>query len=171
MRTVAGLVFTATCLLSGVKSYAQDDPCSARIVNKTLTNKPLTFAEAAHLAFVTTSAANLNKLCWPDVVLILRCGTQQDATEVFAAVRNEYVRMLGATVFEASQNFVRVSWEDGFNSGGLFRFNFDQPLSAIPKPGQKVLISGAYSSYSREPFQINLANSSVLSMPDSTFRP
>jgi hypothetical protein len=109
MRTVVGLVLTATCLLLGVKSFAQNDPCSVRIVNKISTEKPLTSAEVAHHALVTTPPTKLSKLYWGDVEFILRCGTQQDATELFAAVRNEYIRMVGATVFEASQNFVRVS--------------------------------------------------------------
>jgi hypothetical protein len=54
MRTVVGLVLTATCLLLGVKSFAQNDPCSVRIVNKISTEKPLTSAEVAHHALVTT---------------------------------------------------------------------------------------------------------------------
>jgi hypothetical protein len=69
--------------------------------------------------------------------------------------------MYGATVFEAGQNFIRVSWDDGFNSGA-FKFNFDMPLSAIPKVGQKVSINGTYSSYSRELFQINLVGKFII---------
>jgi hypothetical protein len=158
---VASFVFCATCLLFCVRSYAQSDACPAPVTKSNSTEKPLTSAEIAHHALVMSTGEQRRKFYWGDVEFILRCGTQQDAAELFTAVRNESVRMNGATVFEAGQNFIRVSWDDGFTSGS-FKFNFDSLLSKIPKPGQKVLISGTYSSYSREPFRINLVNSSFL---------
>ena len=164
MRTVIGLVLSTTCLFLGANSYAQEDHCPARISSKNPTEKPLSAAEVAHHALINTPSKERRKLYWGDVEFILRCGTQQDGTELFSAVRNEYVRMNGATVFAAAQKYVRVSWDDGFNFGG-FRFNFDQPLNVIPKQGQKIIISGVYTSYSREPFQINLTNSSLVFIP------
>ena len=164
MRAVTGLVLSATCLLLAASSYPHDEHCSARIVSKNPAERALTFAEAAHHAMMETPPTERRKLYWGDVELILRCGTQQDATQLFAAVRKETVRMNRATVFAADQNDVRVSGDDGFDSGA-FRFNFDRPLPVVPKPGQKVTISGAYSSYSRDPFQINLTNSSLVFMP------
>jgi hypothetical protein len=158
---VASLVLCTACLLLGMRSYAQSDLCSARATNPDARRRPLTAAEVAHHALRVTPLDERRNIYWGDVEFVLRCGTPQDAAELFDAVRNEPVRMQGATVFEEGQHFIRVSWDDGFNSGG-FQFNFDAPLSAIPKPGQKVSISGTYSSYSREPFRINFANSTFL---------
>jgi hypothetical protein len=74
--------------------------------------------------------------------------------------------MAGATVVEADQYAIRVSWEDGFKPNlAAFRFNFDTPLTAIPHPGEKIFISGTYASYSKVPFQINMANPSFRSLP------
>jgi hypothetical protein len=158
---IASLALPATCLLFCMSSYAQTDRCSTHVVGPKPSEKTLTSEEIVHRAMFVSTPEQRRMFYWGDVEFILRCGTQQDAADLFSAVRNEPVRMYGATVFEAGQNFIRVSWDDGFNSGG-FKFNFDMPLRAIPKPGQKVSISGTYSSYSREPFQINLVNSSFL---------
>jgi hypothetical protein len=38
------------------------------------------------------------------VELVLKCGTLEDAAEVFAAVKDAAIRMVGATVAEANQD-------------------------------------------------------------------
>jgi hypothetical protein len=38
-------------------------------------------------------------------------------------------------------------------------------VTAIPLPGEKVVISGTYSSYSQDPFQINMTNPSFRIIP------
>jgi hypothetical protein len=168
LMRAALLVFFA-CLVFGLQSYAQSDPCNARIPSSKPDGQPLTSSELAHEVIMSASPDERHKFYWGDVEFVLRCGNEKDASELFAAVRNESVRMNGATVFEASSNFIRVSWDDGFNLGG-FRFNFETPLSAPLKPGQKIFISGAYSSFTRDPFQINFANSSFLPMPIKKYR-
>jgi hypothetical protein len=159
MRFAAAILLSATCLFVGTDCYSQD-PCY-RTVRLKPEEKPLTMADLPHRALLKTPPDERRYLVFGDVELILRCGTQEDAAELFAAVRNTSVQMDGATVVEADQHVIRVSWVDGFqpNLAG-FRFNFDKPLTAIPIPGQKVLISGTYSSYRREPFQINMTNPS-----------
>jgi hypothetical protein len=85
---------------------------------------------------------------------------------LFAAVRNTSIQMVGATVAEADHDAIRVSWDDGFHPNlAAFRFNFDKPIDTIPHPGDKIQISGTYSSYSYEPFRINMTNPSFALMP------
>jgi hypothetical protein len=73
---VASLVLSATCLLLGTRSYAQNDPCSARVASPKPTEKPLTSAEAAHHVMLTSTLEERRKIYWGDVEFILRCGTQ-----------------------------------------------------------------------------------------------
>ena len=164
MRTFAVILLFTTCFFVGFDCYSQD-PCAARLVSSKPDEKPLTSAEIVHHILLTTPPDQRHNLGFGDVELILRCGTQQDAAEFFAAVRNTSIQMVGATVVEADQHVIRVSWEgDGFKPHLVaFRFNFDSPLTAIPHPGEKILISGTYSSYSQEPFQINMMNPSFRS--------
>lgn len=164
MRFAAAILLSATCFFAGINCYCED-PCSGTVRPKP-EEKPLTKAEVAHRALLKTPPEKQRDLYFGDVEFILRCGTQQDAAELFAAVRNTSVRMVGATVVEADQDAIRVSWDDGFKPNlAAFRFNFDRPLKAIPHPGDKILISGTYSSYSRDPFQINMTNPSFALLP------
>ena len=164
MRTTAAVLLLATCFFVGIDCYSQD-LCSARFTPKS-DSKPLTAAELVHRVLLHTPPAERRHLYFGDVEFILRCGTQQDAAELFAAVRNTSIQMVGATVVEADRDAIRVSWDDGFRPNlGAFRFNFDMPLTAIPHPGEKVLIGGTYSSYSQEPFQINMTNPSFRAIP------
>lgn len=158
MRTAAAILLLTTCFFVGIECYSQD-PCAAPSFSTKPDEKPLTAAELVHRVLLKTPREEWRHLAFGDVELILRCGTQQEGAELFAAVRNTSVQMVGATVVEANQHVIRVSWEDGFKPHLVaFRFNFDTPLTAIPYPGEKILISGTYSSYSQEPFQINMTN-------------
>jgi hypothetical protein len=164
MRTAAAMLLLTTCFFVGSDCYAQD-PCSGTVRVKS-EQKPLTKAEIAHRALLKTPLEERRHLAFTDVEFILRCGTQQDAAELFAAVRNTSVQMGGATVVEADQNAIHVSCDDGFKPHLVaFRFNFDRPVIAIPLPGEKVVISGTYSSYSQDPFQINMTNPSFRVIP------
>jgi hypothetical protein len=110
---------------------------------------------------LTTTHSERRRLDPADVALILKCGTPQEAEELFTDVRDAPIKLVGATVVEADQNVIRVTWDDGFKpSLAPFHFNFDLPLTAIPHPGDKIDIVGTYSSYSREPFRITMKNSS-----------
>ncbi len=162
MRFAAAILLSATCFLVGVECYSQD-PCSARFVSPKPGERPLTPSELAHRVLLQTPPEERRHLAFGDVEFILRCGTQQDAAEFFASLRNTSVQMVGAAVVEADQNVVRVSWDDGFKPNLVaFRFNFDRPINAIPHPGDKIIINGTYSSYSQEPFQINMTNPSFV---------
>jgi len=102
-------------------------------------------------------------VAFEDIEIILKCGLREDAEEFFSRIQNKAVQMVGATVVDASQDAVRVSWKDSFKPNlAAFKFNFDRPPNVIPHPGDKITISGTYSSYSREPFQINLTNASFV---------
>jgi len=160
---VALVIVSAFCIIFGVRSYAQGGPCPAHLSNANPSEKLLTPTEVAHQIVVNSTPEEMRQLYWGDVEFVLRCGSEQDAAELFAAIRGQTVRMNGAAVFESGRDFISVSWDDGFNLGG-FRFSFDTLLRVLPIPGQRVLISGTYSSYSREPFQINFANSSFIPM-------
>ena len=165
MRTAAAILLLTTCFFVGSDCYPQD-PCSGTVRPKS-EEKPLTKAELVHRVLLKTPLVEERRhLAFTDVELVLRCGTQQDAAELFAAVRNTSIQMVGATVVEADQFVIRVSWDDGFKPHLVaFRFNFDRPLTAIPHPGEKVLIGGTYSSYSQDPFQINMTNPSFRVIP------
>lgn len=159
MRTSAAILLLATCFFVGFDCHAQD-PCSQSVSTKP-DEKPLTSAEFVHRLLVQTPPKERRLIYFGDVEYILKCGTQQDAAELFAAVRNTTVQMFGATVVEADQHVILVSWKDGFKPSLVaFRFNFDTPLTVIPHPGEKILISGTYLSYDREPFQIIMTNPS-----------
>jgi hypothetical protein len=165
MRIVAAILFSATCFSVGISCHAEDS-CSVRQAPAKPGEKPLTASELVHHVLFTTLPENRLRFGYGDVEVMLKCGTQEDAAAFFAWVRNTSVRMVGATVVEADQAVLRVSWDDGFKPNlAAFRFNFDKPLGATPHLGDKVIISGTYSSYSREPFQINLTNASFVLLP------
>jgi hypothetical protein len=165
MRFAAAIFLSATFFFVGIDCYAQD-PCS-RTVSPKPGEKPLTSAE---IVLLTTPPEERRHLALSDVEFSLRCGTPQDAAELFVVLRNTSVQIPDATVVEANQDFIRVSRDDGFKPNLVtFRFTFDKPLSAIPNPGDKIQIRGTYSSYSREPFQINITNSSFANMTNSSF--
>jgi hypothetical protein len=164
MRFAAGILLMATCFFVGTDCYSQD-PCSVRVSPKA-GERPLTSAEIVHRMLLQTPPQGRRYFALSDVEFILKCGTQQDAEALFAAIRNTSVKMDGGTVVDAGPSVVRVSWDDGFKPNlAAFRFNFDSPMNAIPHPGDKILISGMYSSYSRQPFQINVTNSSFVVLP------
>ena len=162
MRFAAAVLLSAMCFFLGTDCYAQD-PCSAVLTAQKPDEKPVTTSEIVHRMLLKTPPEGRRSFAFADVEFILMCGTQQDAAEFFAAVRNTPIQMDSVTVVEADQHVVRVSWDDGFkpNLAG-FRFNFDRPLTAIPHPGDKIVISGTYSSYSQKPFQINMTNPSFV---------
>lgn len=157
----AAILLSAAYLFAGIGCWAQN-PCSARY-NTNPNEKPLTSAALAHRALLRTPSEEWRDFTLGDVEFILRCGTQQDADRLFAALHNTSTQMADAAVLEANQNLVRVAWNDGFHPHlGEFWFTFDNPLAVTPHPGEKVVISGTYSSYSRMPFQINMTNSSFI---------
>lgn len=163
MRIVATFLLSGMCFFVGIHCYAQD-PCAIRHASKP-GEEPLAASELVHRLLLQTPPEKRRQIAFGDVEAILKCGTQEDAAEFFAAVRNRSARMYNVAVAEAGQDFVRVSWDDGFNPNlRAFRFNFDQPVDVIPHPGDRVTISGTYSSYSRDPFQINLTNASFVPM-------
>jgi hypothetical protein len=140
-----------------------EDPCPA--VHSIKSGGGLqTSAEVAHRVLLQTSPNEWRNFTFADVEFILRCGTQEDSDKFFAALHNISTQIPGATVLEAHQDLVRVAaWDGDFNPNmGAFWFAFDKPLAVIPHPGQKVVISGTYSSYSRAPFRINMSNSSFV---------
>ena len=160
MRTSAAVLLLTTCFLVGIDSCAQD-PCSS-VYRPKPGKKPLTAAQLVHRNLLQIPSEDRNHLAFGDVESILRCGTRQDAKVFFAALRNTSVQMVGGTVVEADQHAIRVSWDYGLKPDpGAFRFNFERPLTAIPRPGDKIVIRGTYSSYSQEPFQINMTNASI----------
>jgi hypothetical protein len=165
MRKAAAIFLSIVCFFVGSDCYPQD-PCSGTVRVKS-EEKPLTKAEIAHRALLKTPLEERRHLAFTDVEFILKCGTQQDAAELFAAVRNTSVQMVGATVVEeADQNAIHVTCDDGFKPHLVaFRFNFDRQVTAMPLPGEKVVISGTYSSYSQDPFQINMTNPSFRVIP------
>jgi hypothetical protein len=159
MRTLAVIVLSAMFFYGGIDCYSQD-LCSAIVVRKP-DEKPLPPSEITHEIMLSQNTTEKRRtISLEDVEFILKCGTLQDATELFAALRNTSVPMPEATIVQASEYAIRVSWYDGFKHFEAFRFNFVTPLTAIPGPGDKVLISGTYSSWSRDPFQINMTNPS-----------
>lgn len=161
MRSVAAILFFATCFFVSIKCYSQD-PCSARYSSEP-NAATLTAAELVHRVLLQTPAAEWNRLDVADVEFVLKCGTQQDAERFFAALRDTSMQIGAATVVEAGPDFVSVAWDDGSHPNlGTFRFQFDQPLIAIPHPGDKVLIRGTYSSYKQEPFCIYMTNASFI---------
>jgi hypothetical protein len=160
MRFATAILLFATCFFVGTDCYSQD-PCSAHFAQKP-GEKPLTSSELVHRVLSLTPPKERRQLTLNDTTFILKCGTQQDAAEFFADIRNTWVQIIGATVIEADPDVVRVSWDDGFKPHlEAFRFKFDSPLSATLHPGDKILISGTYSSFSQEPFQINMTYSSL----------
>jgi hypothetical protein len=162
MRFAAALLLSATCLVTGNAGYSQD-PCSGRPLSPKPGEQPLTVAQLAHQAFLETTSETRPRLALGDVEAIVKCGMQQDAEELFATMRDTSVQASGFTVVEADRNSICVFWDDGFKPNlAAFRFHFDQPLPALPHPGDRIRISGNYSPYSREPLQINMTNASFV---------
>jgi hypothetical protein len=161
MRIPAAILLSATCFFVGIRCYSQD-PCAARYHPRP-TEESLTATALAHRALLQTPPDKWREFTFGDVEFILRCGTQEDADRLFAVLHNTSTQMPDATVLEVSQDLIRVAtFNDGFQPNlGAFWFAFKKPLTLVPNPGAKVIISGTYSSYSRAPFQINLTSSSL----------
>jgi hypothetical protein len=165
MRLITAILLSAACCFVGTDCYSQN-PCSALYIGATPGEGHLTGSQLVHRLLLTTPVEVRRHLSFGDVEFILKCGTQREAAEFFAAIRNTAINMDGATVLEAGKHTVRVGWDDGFRpSLGTFSFEFDAALDVTPQPGDKILISGTYSSYSQDPFQINLTNSSFVLPP------
>src|SRR5271170_3243324 len=168
MRTTTAILLLGTCFFAGIDCYPQVS-CSAYFASVKTEVRPLkSAAELAHHVLLITPPENWRHLVSGDVEFVLKCGSQQDAADLFAALRNTPIHLVDATIAEADQHFIRVRW-DGASRFDMpltaYRFNFDPPLTAIPHPGEKVIIDGTYSSYSQEPFQINMTNASIRPVP------
>lgn len=161
MRTATTILLSAMFFLWGFDCHAQD-PCSPRLVKTTESEKTLSGAEIAHQVLLKTTPTTRRFLVPGDVEFVLKCGTQQDAAELFADIRGAAMEIGSGTVVETDKSTIRVAWDDdGFKANlKAFLFNFDKPLTEMPHPGEKLIIRGTYSSFSREPFQINVTNSS-----------
>lgn len=164
MRAAAAILFSVMSFSGGILCYSQD-PCAVRHESGPKKSS-ISAAEIAHGALVQMSPDGWNKFAAGDVEFILRCGTQEDADRLFAVLHNTSMQMGEVAVQEANQNAIRVVWHDGNHPAlGAFRFEFDKPISLPPSPGEKVIISGTYSSYSRAPFRINMTNAAFTLRP------
>jgi hypothetical protein len=170
MRTPTVILLLGTCFFVGIDCYPQES-CSAYFssVKMEVVAEPFkSAAELAHRALLTTPQEMRRHLVPGDVELILKCGWPQDAADLFAALRNTPIHLVDATIAEADQRVIRVRWDGATKfdmSLTTYRFNFDPPLTAIPHPGEKIIIDGTYSAYSHEPFQINITNASIHPVP------
>jgi hypothetical protein len=170
MRTATAALLLGTCFLASVDCYPQET-CSAYFDSVKMEGAVKAFkstAELAHHVLLITPKQNWHHLVSSDVEFILKCGSPQDAADLFTALRNTPLHLVDATIAEADQHFIRVHWDQDFGfykNVTAFKFNFDTPLTVIPHPGDKVIIDGTYSSYSQEPFEINMANASVRPVP------
>jgi len=170
MRTATAILLLGMCFFVGIDCYPQES-CSAYFASVKMEEvvKPFkSAAELAHQVMLTTPPERRRDLGAGDVMFVLKCGSQQDAADLFAALRNTPIHLVDFTITEADQHFIRVRWDGAFKSDMPFtayRFNFDPPLTAIPHPGEKIIVDGTYSSYSQEPFQINMTNASLHPVP------
>ena len=170
MRATTAILLLGTCFFVGIDCYPQES-CSAYFASVKMEEvvKPFkSAAELAHHVLLITPSENWRHLVSGDVEFVLKCGSQQDAADLFAALRNTPIHLVDVTIAEADQHFIRVRWDEAFRFDmplTAYRFNFDIPLTAVPHPGEKVIIDGTYSSYSQEPFQINMTNASIHPVP------
>jgi len=124
-----------------------------------------------HRDLQQTPANEFNHLVLGDVEFFLRCGTLEDTERLFAALQDRSILVEGI-VLDASHSLVQVELPDELKPNiGAFWFTFDMPLTQIPHVGEKVLIGGKYSSYSRSPFRINLTNAKLIFPPPHTAMP
>jgi hypothetical protein len=162
MRHAAATLLLTICSLVNINAYSEAR-CPAHVTSGKPGEKSLTSSELVHHVLLTTPSEVRPHLIFGDVEFILKCGTQEDAEEFFRDIRNKSITMGPVSVIEAGQNFVRVAGDDGFKPNlAAFQFNFQTPVIAIPQPGSIVRVYGTYSSYSREPFRINMTNSSFV---------
>jgi len=168
MRTATAILLLGTCFFAGVDSYAQES-CTTYFDRVKAEVKPLkSAAELVHHVLFTSPSENWRLFASGDVELVLKCGSPQNAADFFAAIRNTPLHLVDAIIAEADQHFIRVHWDQDFGfyrNVTAFKFNFDPPLTAIPHPGERVIIDGTYSSYSQEPFEINMTNASIHPVP------
>ena len=121
-----------------------------------------TYAEVAHHLAQTIRPEYANGLFCGDVALVLKYGSPEEAERLSRLVLNVPTHIVRANVLEARENWILVSSPDGNTPPfGVFRFEFKEPLSILPSPGQKITLSGTYSSYTRNPLLITMTNSSI----------
>jgi hypothetical protein len=168
MRATTAILLLGTCFFVDIDCYPQES-CSAFFASVKEEVKPFkSAAEIAHRALLTTPPERRHDLAVLDVELILKCGSPQDAADLFAALQNTPIHLADVIIAEADPHFIRVRVDEPFRSVvslTAFKFNFDLPLTAMPHPGEKVIVDGTYSSYSQEPFQINIMNASIHPVP------
>jgi len=167
------LLAAALTLATSISCSAQTPQTTDRANSPTQTQSTLpaaTNAEIAHRLMLVTSERDLDKLFFGDVAFVLKYGTPEDTAKLFAAVQNKPILMLGALVAGAGDSSVRVSWDDGIDPATpAFLFTFDQPLLARPPTGAKVVLTGTYAAYSKEPFEITLSHATFGPLPHTLF--
>ncbi len=153
--------------------------CDAQSIHTSATNSPAATAsahpkespsEVAHHVMLTTPEKDLDKLIFADVAFVLKFGTPEEAARLFAAVKGKPIQMSGGLVTGAGTSCVRVLWDVDIDPAPpAFIFDFEQPLASRPPVGAKVVLSGTYATYTREPFQITMSHASFGPVPQTLF--
>jgi len=87
-----------------------------------------------------------------------------DAQEVFDAVKGKSVEFPDVLVIAATADSVQVAVSDDSVQAKTadFTFNMKEPLTTIPKVGDKVTVDGTYASYTQAPLMITMSDGFIV---------
>lgn len=101
------------------------------------------------VAQVISSTPDLSTLAISDKEFILQNGKPEDAAKVWDTIKGKSVELPDVTVVSATENSIQASVSDDAvqSKTADFTFNMKEPLKKVPAPGDKITLSGTYTSY------------------------
>ncbi len=115
-------------------------------------------ADIAHKT--VTETADLTTLALSDKEYILANGSTEDADKVFATVKGKVDKVPNATVISATADTITVAASDDAvqSKTADFSFTMKTPLKKIPAVGDKITLTGTWSSYTQKPLLITMSD-------------
>ena len=110
------------------------------------------------------STPDLATLALSDKEFILQHGKPDDADKVFETVKGKSVQIPGAMVVSATADQLQVAVSDDAvqSKTADFTFNMKTPLKTVPAVGDKVDLTGTYTSYTQAPLMITMSDGDVV---------
>jgi hypothetical protein len=136
-------------------------------------------ADRAHAAIAATP--DLSKMALEDREFVLQYGTQKDdsgktdADKVFDVFKGKDVEIPGAIVVAATPDQLQVAVSDDAQQQkppvADYTFNMKTPLRKVPAVGDKVTLTGVYTSYTAKPVMIVMSDSEIVPAKAPVKRP
>ena len=116
------------------------------------------------VANLISTTPDLATLALSDKEFVLQYGKKEDADKVFDTVKGKQVEIPGALVTAATADQLQVAVSDDAvqSKTADFTFNMKTPLTKVPTVGEKVNLTGTYTSYTQQPLMITMSDGEVV---------